>query len=222
MNAFNEIVRDNGMRFAQLVTAYSEAQRHYHNLDHLAHLLHVVEPFKDSLDSASWTELVLAVYYHDVVYDSRRSDNEERSAEFAREALTGLSLPNGTHDAVSELILSTKDHRPRRPQRHHALLLDADLAILGESPPRYAAYAEAIRREYAWVPEEAYREGRAKVLERFLQRERIYLTDELHARYEAAARGNLQGELIHEGHDSFIHEGHEGAPRKTGRRGDRE
>ena len=59
----------------------------------------------------------------------------------------------------------------------------------------YRAYAEAIRREYAFVPDQLYRPGRRRALEGFLARERIYLTDRLGALWERAARTNLAGEI---------------------------
>jgi predicted metal-dependent HD superfamily phosphohydrolase len=49
-----------------------------------------------------------------------------------------------------------------------------DLSIRGTPAPAFACYEADIRREYAMVPEDAYRVGRAAVLERFLSRDRLY------------------------------------------------
>jgi predicted metal-dependent HD superfamily phosphohydrolase len=94
---------------------------------------------------------------------------------------------------VAALVLATKDHRIEPGDRDGALFLDADLAILG-SEEGYEAYAEGIAFEYGWVPAETYAAGRAEVLERFLRRDRIYLTDAIHALLDARARVNIARE----------------------------
>ncbi len=58
-------------------------------------------------------------------------------------------------------------------------------------PIGIGAYAQAIRQEYAAVPDELYRPGRRRVLEGFLARPQIYLTERLRALWEAPARANL-------------------------------
>lgn len=73
-------------------------------------------------------------------------------------------------------------------------MLDLDLAVLGAPRAIYDAYAAAIRREYAMVPDAAWRTGRAGVLDRFLDRPRLYQTGHFHERLESAARANLADE----------------------------
>jgi predicted metal-dependent HD superfamily phosphohydrolase len=75
-------------------------------------------------------------------------------------------------------------------------LLDADLSILGKSEAEYQAYARAIRQEYSWVTTEEYQQGRKLFLQNLLQRERIYLTEEMFAVFEEKARQNMQEEII--------------------------
>jgi predicted metal-dependent HD superfamily phosphohydrolase len=96
---------------------------------------------------------------------------------------------------VRRLILLTKTHRADPDDHDGCLLLDADLLILGMPEGSYRAYARAIRQEYAWVDDAAYRAGRARVLRSFLERERIYATPELHDACEEQARANLNAEL---------------------------
>lgn len=177
--------------FASLARAYAEPHRHYHNLAHVAHILDVLK----ELPALEPCLLELAAWFHDVVYDPRANDNEERSAAVAREALRELNLPADQGERVGQLILLTKGHAPPADDADAQLLLDADLAILGASPEAYDRYAEAIRREYAWVPEPAYRAGRSAVLRHFLDRPALYGTDELRRRWEAQARQNLRREL---------------------------
>jgi predicted metal-dependent HD superfamily phosphohydrolase len=182
-----------GRAFADLAARYAAPQRHYHTLDHV----------RDVLDTATslWggaappPALLLAAWLHDAVYDTRAADNEERSAEYARALLRSLGLPAALLDETARLILLTKGHRAAAGDRAGQVLLDADLAILGADEAAYDRYAAAIRREYAWVPEESYRAGRARVLEEFLRRPRIYHTEEMYARAEAASRRNLTREV---------------------------
>ena len=124
------------------------------------------------------------------------ADNEERSAALAHTLLGPLGIAEGLLAEASRLILLTKTHNCSNDDRDGQMLLDADLAILGADGNDYDTYARAIRREYAWVPNEEYRKGRLRVLETFLSRERIYRTDELHrAAEEIQGRRNLRREI---------------------------
>jgi predicted metal-dependent HD superfamily phosphohydrolase len=138
--------------------------------------------------------LALAVWFHDAVYDPRAADNEEQSAAVAQRLLAPWVAPPVLAE-TARLILLTKRHETTPEDGPGHILLDADLAILGAGPAEYDCYAEAIRREYAWVPEADYRAGRKRVLERFLLRPRLYYTDRMRARAEAPARENLHGEV---------------------------
>jgi predicted metal-dependent HD superfamily phosphohydrolase len=138
-------------------------------------------------------ESELAVWLHDVVYDPRATDNEERSADLAE----GLLVAGGVAAAVAAvraLILATRHAAP--PEEHDArYVVDADLAILGADPAAFDRYEAQVRREYAHVPDAEWRERRPRVLRRFLDRERIYQTPEF-ARLEAPARANLARSLL--------------------------
>jgi predicted metal-dependent HD superfamily phosphohydrolase len=179
----------------ELVAAYGEPHRHYHTLDHIASLLGLLDQYGDGIGHRDI--LALAILFHDVVYDSARSDNEEASASLAAERLSALGLPPQATAEVARYILATRHRQNADPidTAGLALLLDLDLSILGATPAQYRAYAEAIRREYAFVPDDLYRTGRRRVLEAFLARERIYRTDRLAALWEGPARANLAAEL---------------------------
>lgn len=179
--------------FDRLVAAHSEPHRYYHTLEHLAEMFKVAGRLvNEESDSHA---IQLAIWFHDSVYDPRGKNNEELSATFAKECLAALGVGPDTRSKVEQMILATA-HGPLSTVDHDtAILLDADLAILSAEERRYARYAEDIRREYAWVDEQAYREGRAKVLQSFLDRPRIYLTERMHSAAEEAARHNLRTEI---------------------------
>jgi predicted metal-dependent HD superfamily phosphohydrolase len=176
--------------FAEVARRYSEPARHYHTLVHVASVLDTVA----LLAPAAPRALEMAAWLHDVIYDSRASDNEERSAEHAREMLAGLGVSAEERDETARLILLTKSHTVGPDDGAGQVLLDADLAILGAEGADYDAYAAAIRHEYAWVAEADYRAGRRRVLEGFRARPRIYCTARM-AEIEGQARANLAREI---------------------------
>jgi predicted metal-dependent HD superfamily phosphohydrolase len=181
-------------RWLDLLTRrYSAHGRHYHNLHHVAEVLRLLEHFESN--AADYDALRCAAWFHDAIYDTRSNANEDESAALAERALDELGVPAMKVDLVRRIILATKKHEAEGDQPDAGLFLDADLSILGASEETYLAYSEAIRQEYAWVPEPAYREGRAKVLTNFLRRERLFYTEALAQRFEAQARRNLSDEV---------------------------
>jgi predicted metal-dependent HD superfamily phosphohydrolase len=179
--------------FTDLAERYAAPERRYHTLDHIADMLRTVDGLRDLAQDPAAVRF--AVWFHDAVYDSRASDNEERSAALAVEVLRRLGVSENPIVRTADLIRLTKTHLAAPDDGDGHILLDADLAILGADPVRYAAYAAAIRREYGWVPEEEYRAGRARVLRTFLDRPRLYFTGRMFAALEIQARANLLGEI---------------------------
>lgn len=179
--------------FNELKEAYSAPERYYHNLGHIQSMLTVLNVGIDLEPRPP--ELYLAVWFHDVIYDSRRKDNEEQSALLADARFEQWGIEKSAREEAHRLILLTASHKAPFNDRVGQSLLDADLSILGSATEDYKVYREAIRREYAWVPEEEYCKGRAEVLEHFLKRERIYATERMHELYEAQARQNLCEEI---------------------------
>lgn len=180
--------------FDRLVEAYSEPHRHFHTLEHVAEVLRVAGRL------GGGPAVQLAVWFHDAVYDPKAKDshNERLSAESAERELTALGLPAEVVTQVVDLVRSTAHFdggSGKFTGPDFDALHDADLAILGASEGRYARYAADVRKEYAWVPDADYREGRRKVLETFLARERIYRTAVMFAEGEQPARGNMQAEV---------------------------
>jgi predicted metal-dependent HD superfamily phosphohydrolase len=140
--------------------------------------------------------LELAILFHDVIYDPRRSDNEEKSAAHARDTLVALGLPDKLVRKVVHYILATKHNSGFFTEDPDlALLLDLDLSTLAATPTEYRVYAEAIRREYGHIADDQYCAGRQRVLEGFLNRDRIYRTGRLRVLWEESARANITCEL---------------------------
>jgi predicted metal-dependent HD superfamily phosphohydrolase len=173
--------------FEDLCRRYAEPQRHYHTLAHIQKVLNTVESL--GLHCRNANAVKLAAWLHDVIYDSRAADNEERSAEFAERLCQSLAIPEGP--GVASLILRTKTHAADEDPDAR-VLIDADLAVLGESEAAYSNYVKQIRQEYAWVPEASYRTGRRQVLEGFLRRPRIF---HWLSHLEASAHRNIAAEI---------------------------
>ncbi len=180
--------------FRVLDAAYSSPDRHYHTFEHLNEMFLVAGKLSAITDDPRRVQL--AIWFHDAVYNSHAKDNEVRSAELAENLLGPIGVPRSELEGLTRLILVTAHQTiTQAPDREAAILLDADLAILGSPLDRYRRYAEDIRREYAWVPDSEYRMARTRVLEQFLTRKRIYWNDAAHEELDAQARDNLRLEL---------------------------
>lgn len=194
-----------------LKSRHSEAHRHYHTWAHVEALLAWLEQvgrqemgeqeIGGQIDDRPSMEL--AILFHDAVYDPYAKDNEEKSAALMMSELSG-AVAQETLERARTLILATVEHRlpdaaETSLQGDCALFLDMDLSILGTEPAAFDAYEDAIRREYAFVPDDRYRAARGAILQAFLKRDRLYFTDYFHDRLEQQARSNLErsiGRLI--------------------------
>lgn len=176
-----------------LLARWAEPQRRYHTTAHLAAVLDHVDALAGH---AAEPDLVrLAAWFHDAVYRPDRSENEERSAALAELALPEAGLGQGGTAEVARLVRLTVTHDPAPGDTNGEVLCDADLAVLAGSPDAYAAYAAAVREEYGFVPDEAFRAGRADVLRQLLALPRLFRTPHGAERWEAAARHNIATEL---------------------------
>lgn len=189
----------------RLLAAWAEPQRKYHTTAHLADVLariDVLAPHAphaphaaDGADIPDTAAVELAAWFHDAVYRPDRSENEERSAALAERALPELGIDAATTAEVARLVRLTVTHDPAPGDTNGEVLCDADLAVLAGTPTEYAAYAAAVRAEYGFVPDGAFRDGRAAVLRQLLALPRLFRTPYGAAHWEAPARANLAEEL---------------------------
>ncbi|MFI8997061.1 hypothetical protein [Streptomyces sp. NPDC053542] len=176
-----------------LLARWAEPQRRYHTTEHLAAVLDRID---ELVGHAADPDVVrLAAWFHDAVYRPDRSENEERSAALAERALPELGIDAERTAEVARLVRLTVTHDPAEGDSNGEVLCDADLAVLAGAPEQYAAYAAAVREEFAFVPDEAFRAGRADVLRQLLALPRLFRTPEGHDRWERLARRNLTTEL---------------------------
>jgi predicted metal-dependent HD superfamily phosphohydrolase len=185
-----------------LLARWTEPHRRYHDKRHLERVLATLrqlaaeEGGETSQGPVDLNDLAaLAAWYHDAVYQPRRSDNEERSAALVRRQLVQLDVSATIVGEATRLVLLTKSHEPAPHDRAGALLCDADLAILAMPADVYDAYSAAIRTEYSHVPERDFRAARAAVLTRLAARPHLFHTGHGRAVWEQAARANIAREL---------------------------
>ncbi len=174
--------------FDTLVQAYTAADRRYHNDTHIAHCLAELDAAAPHIPNPEPIEL--ALWFHDAIYDTHSANNEDESARLASAFLTEVGAADELTATVVALILATC-HQPANLSPAEQWMVDIDLAILGSSPQRFAAYEQAIRQEYAWVPDAIFSEKRIAILHSFLDRPVIYTTPHFYAICEDQARSNL-------------------------------
>lgn len=182
---------------ARLAALYRAPGRHYHGLAHVAALLALADEHRALM--ADPDAVAAAIWLHDAIYDSRAADNEAKSAALARELLAGRAAPARV-ERIAAMIEATATHllpafSDPAARADAALFLDMDLSILGAPDAAFDAYEAAVRREYAWVDDAAWRAGRAAVLTRFLERRHVFHSATFRDRLEAAARANLARSL---------------------------
>ncbi len=181
---------------AEVLSRYAGTGRRYHSTVHVRTVVTRVVLLLSELGAAvdDPHTVVWAALWHDAIYDPRSSTNEADSAALARSSLGALGVEPLRLDEVERLILLTARHRVEDDDAAGAVLVDADLAVLGADPDAYAAYVEGVRGEYGFVTDAAWRTGRALVLRRILELPHIFTTERMRA-YESAARRNLTSEI---------------------------
>jgi len=171
---------------------YSSKKRHYHTLEHLNNLLYQLTAVKSEIKN--WETILFTLFYHDIIYNSLKSDNEEKSAELAEKRMKQISVSNDKTELCKKQILATKSHI-KSTDSDTNYFTDADLSVLGQNWETYLLYCKNVRKEYSIYPALVYNPGRKKVLNHFLSMDRIFKTDFFYNKFEVQAKQNLQQEI---------------------------
>ncbi len=195
----NKFCKNNNLikfNWEQIIEKYSEKHRYYHNF------IHIEKMFSKYTENISETDnfnaVFLSILYHDVVYEPKNSDNEEKSALFAEKHLQEFGFTPIIIEKIKKMILSTQKHIDLLNEFDNKFFLDLDLMILASELEEYKIYARRIRKEYAFVPKILYKIKRKQVLNNFLNSERIFLTDFFYEKLEEKARRNIKYELFND------------------------
>ncbi|MFA9212540.1 MAG: hypothetical protein ACEQSR_01660 [Candidatus Methylacidiphilales bacterium] len=195
MNLVSKFTKNNLLineLWSEIEQHYAEPTRHYHNLKHIASVYSKLSAIKDFL--ADWDMVQFSIFYHDIFYNTHKNDNELNSALLAKSTMQKLTIDVSKIDAVFNQIIATKSHQNTNDTDTN-YFTDADLSILGESSDNYRVYSEQIKAEYIQYANEVYISGRIKVLNHFLEMERIFKTPHFYNLYEIKAKQNVENEI---------------------------
>ncbi len=176
-----------------LLRAYGDPSRGYHDTRHLTEVLTRLVELADHGTTFDRTPVVLAAWFHDAIYDGER-DAEERSATWAEDSLPAHTDP-ATVAETARLVRLTETHRPTDDDANGCALSDADLGILASPDDRYTEYVAAVRAEYAHLPDEVFAKGRRVVLSDLLTKPQLFHTAYGREAWEDAARAHVEAEL---------------------------
>lgn len=175
--------------FDEIINRYSEPHRYYHTLNHIGHCLGELAPVKSSLYIPEAVEL--AIWFHDIVYAIGNNDNEEKSAQIAKNFCQKNISTQALTRQVESHILATKHTYPSE-NLDSQYVADIDMSILGQSPDVFDRYETQIRQEFIpYFSPSDYQKGRANFLISLLNRP-IYSTDFFRDKYESVAKQNIQ------------------------------
>lgn len=193
----SEIITDK--LFDTITEYYSASVRYYHNLIHIELMLNTIELFKTSNKINDFDSICFATWFHDIIYEPGRTDNEEKSAEYALKWLEKLGLKKNIVCKIDYLIRKTKSHftTDNNEDFDTCIFLDSDLLILGVKNNEYTQYVKSIRKEYKYIDENSYRKGRLALLYSLLSTKHIYRSDYFKNKYETKARENIRNEIQH-------------------------
>lgn len=180
--------RTNPRLYSELTARYGEKHRKYHTLQHLDECFDNFAAVRAVATRPA--EVELALWFHDAVYDTRRDDNEAKSAAWARACTLAAGLAPEVGERVHALVIATR-HNTTPGDTDAQVIVDVDLAILGADAARFDEYERQVRAEYLWVPPFIYRRKRRALLQELRARPALYHTDYFRARHEAQARANL-------------------------------
>ena len=174
---------------------YNSSNRHHHNLDHINLMLTEVKRFKNKIND--YDSVCLAIWFHDIIYDPQREDNEERSAKCTKEFLVKVNYEKSRIHKVQEFIFRTKDHTIQKGTEDYDIkvFLDLDLLILGMKREEFVKYAKSIRKEYNFISDDIYNKERKKILNLYLNSQFIFKTKKFRNLFEKQARKNIKFEI---------------------------
>lgn len=191
--------------FQSVINAYSEPNRHYHNIEHLVHMLSELKriEFEDDGKFVDHNrevikEIKAAIFYHDIGLDENGLSSEELSAQLYTRTQLMIDPIHGFN--VVDLILATKHSAEKTKMLAPAeVLVSIDLAILGRPTKEYIEYRTQIRQEYSQINDVDYYNRRSKILESLLKKAMdgtLYPAKTFHKLYNEIAKANIALELV--------------------------
>lgn len=187
--AWQALLPDQPRLGEELLTAWSNPVRRYHDLTHLSECLSALTDLGSDRDTEYF-----ALWFHDAVHTNSPGLDERRSAELAEDRLSAV-LPAAEVAEVSRLVRLTIDHDPQPDDLSGIRVCDADLAILGATPTRYRASVAALREEEAILTAAQWRQVRLRRLEQLLGADPLFHSPIAVQRWGEQALANLSEEF---------------------------
>jgi len=131
---------------------YAEPHRFYHTWDHIQSMLDMAQAMGILTD-----DLLLAIIFHDIIYDPKGDMNEELSVEHLQHWVQ--------NEAVNQAILDTKTHKATSELSEQ--LIKLDLSVLNDTFENFVEYENKIFKEYQWVDYSSYKERRIEILKSY-------------------------------------------------------
>ena len=174
--------------FDEVQSYYRGSGRFYHTPSHIDHCLKMFDEARGEMDDPDAVEM--AIWFHDLVYDSSAKDNELKSAKRFLE-LAGQSMDEEFKSRVYDLIMVTV--HPGSPRDgDQKFMIDIDLSSFGLPWKEFTRDSIAVREEFRHMSDEEFFPRQRDFLETLLKRDYFYHTDFFRARRERAARANIE------------------------------
>lgn len=184
---------------------YSASNRHYHNLTHIEKMLNEIYARQDKIKNLD--KLLFSAWFHDIIYNPWRKNNEEKSAAYAIKQLSKIGVDNNLIQEIKYLILQTQNHLKdnRVNEFDDQLFLDIDILILAADRNEYAEYLINVKKEYWFVVWGIFKERRKAFCNALIAKNNIYFTKEFQELYEEKAKNNLREEVRFNASYSIYH-----------------
>ncbi len=186
------IIKDS---FKSLCENYQSESRHHHNFEHLQTMFNFIEEHADKIVDLDM--IYFSVWFHDFVYNFVYTNNEELSANCAKDFLKKIDYDREKYKDIYKYIIRTAflDIFKSSDPYDLRLFLDSDIIIFAADVDKYLDYTQKIRKEYHLLSDARYHAGRLKFLKKLLKSTYIYHLQENRLKYEPIARLNLTNEM---------------------------
>jgi predicted metal-dependent HD superfamily phosphohydrolase len=150
-----------------LLDMWNEPHRYYHNTFHLVDIHNQIlnDFINNKLNEKTTEKLLITNLFHDIVYNTDKNDNEEKSANFF------LSLcveKNDTHIIdIKQAILDTKTHND--DNYLSKLFNKYDMSIIESNYDKLLEWEAGIYEEYK-IYGDKYKQGRLQFLESIIDK----------------------------------------------------
>lgn len=174
--------------YQQLLDAYKEPQRVYHNLEHIECCLSIFDQVSHLLKNPDAVEL--AIWFHDAIYQLGDCNNEQLSADLFMKLTDGLFQDN-FREAVYQHIMATCHSSTQITDHDTQLMVDIDLSSFGLPWADFLRDSKKVRQEMNHICDTEYYQKQITFQQRLLSRPSFFYSDYFGEHYEAQARSNL-------------------------------